>query len=538
MRNHTMSYNFKSVLLALVSAILLWIAWPPHSLGWISLFAFVPLLQIQDYRRNKLIKPGVFRLLIYCSLLLWNIFTTWWVWNASPGGSIAAIVFNTLFMSVVWWTFDIVTRKTGNFLSYTFLISFWMAYELLHLNWDITWPWLVLGNVFANNTLLIQWYEFTGHLGGSVWVLLVNVLLFLCVKNFNDKPVLYKKITWAAFIIFVPVIISVLVLALQTPAGEGNKSVHALIIQPNLNPYTEKFSDTGEALSSVEQLERMLRMAEENITEQTEFVILPETALQGLLKESDLKHETLVRMVQDFVHKHPNTCVVTGVDSYDTYPTKETETARQYRSDGMYLDFFNAAYKIDTSEHIEIYHKSRLVPGVEKMPYPKIFGGLVKLLQLGAQTGGLGTQKEASVFTHHDIKVAPLICYESVFGGYVQHFIKKDANALIVVTNDGWWGNTDGYKQHLDYGRLRCIEFRKELLQCANTGLSAYINTNGDIVKQTNWWKQEVLEVDFTPNNIKTFYAEYGDYVGWLSTSISLSILIWFIARSLGFRNK
>ncbi len=535
-----MNYYLKSVLLCLASAILFWMAWPPHNLGWISFIAFVPLLQIQDYSKNKLISTGIYRLLIYCSLLLWNIFTTWWVWKASPGGSVAAIAFNALFMSVIWWAFDSLSKRTGSLLSFTFLISFWMSYELLHLNWEITWPWLVLGNVFANNIILIQWYEYTGHLGGSVWVLVVNVLLFLCLKNFNAKPVFYKKTAIAFSIIIIPIVLSSLITVLHKTGNEptGSLAAHALVIQPNLDPYTEKFSDTGNELSSGEQLNRMLRMAEEKITEQTAFVILPETALQGNLKEPELEQESLIKMVRDFVKLHPYAAVITGADTYTATPSRETETARQNREQGLFFDYYNTALKIDTSSHLEIYHKSRLVPGVEKLPYPKIFGGLVKLLQLDAQAGGLGSQKEASVFTHHNIKLAPLICYESIFGGYVQGFVKKDANVLICITNDGWWGNTDGYKQHLSYGRLRAIEFRKDFLQCANTGISAYINTRGEIISQTEWWKQEVLEIDFNANNTKTFYSEFGDYIGWIGAVISLSILVWVIAIRMGFRNK
>ncbi len=170
-----MSYHLKSILLSLCSGILFWLAWPPHSLGWISFLAFIPLLQIQFYHKEHLIKPSVFYLLVYNSLLIWNILTTSWIWYASPGGCVAAIVLNTLMMSIVWWIFSYVSKKINSFLSFAFLISFWITYEFLHLNWDGTWPWLVIGNVFANNTSLIQWYEYTGHLGGTVWVLIVNI---------------------------------------------------------------------------------------------------------------------------------------------------------------------------------------------------------------------------------------------------------------------------------------------------------------------------------------------------------------------------
>ncbi len=534
-----MSYYLKSFLLALLSSILLWIAWPPHHFGWVSFMAFVPLFFVHDFHKKGFIKSSAFRWLIYFSLLMWNIFTTWWVWLASPGGGVAAIVLNTLLMSIIWWVFDLVSRRTTIFWGYTFLISFWISYEFLHLNWDITWPWLVLGNVFANNTGLIQWYEFTGHLGGSLWVLLVNIFLFLSLKNYPNKTV-FKKHILASFLLIIAPIIGSLGLTFLNLSKPADKAVthHALIIQPNLDPYSEKFNSEGTALTSKQQLERMLQMAEENMKETTEFVVLPETAIQGGIHEPEINNESLINLLQGFVRRHPQSCILTGANSYILYPSKQTESARAYGEKGKYLDYFNSAFKIDTSSQIEIYHKSRLVPGVEKLPYPKIFGGLIHLLKLDAEAGGLGTQPEASVFSHHGIKVAPLICYESIFGGYVQQFVKKDANVLFVLTNDGWWGNTDGYKQHLDYGKLRCIEFRKELLQCANTGLSAQIDKNGVILQQTQWWKQEVLEAHFTPNNTKTFYAIYGDYLGWIGTVMGALVFLWLLIRSLLFKNN
>ena len=108
----------------------------------------------------------------------------------------------------------------------------------------------------------------------------------------------------------------------------------------------------------------------------------------------------------------------------------------------------------------------------------------------------------------------------------------------MVITNDGWWGNTDGYKQHLDYGKLRAIEFRRDLVQCANTGISAIINAQGLIVKESNWWKQEVLTVNFVPQNTITFYAQFGDYIGWLGVFISLSIVIWISLNWFYLKNK
>jgi apolipoprotein N-acyltransferase len=110
---------------------------------------------------------------------------------------------------------------------------------------------------------------------------------------------------------------------------------------------------------------------------------------------------------------------------------------------------------------IQIYHKSKLVPGVEKMPWPAVFKYIEKFaIDLGGISGSLGMQEERVAFFTQDKKFAagPIVCYESVYGEYVGEYVKKGANFLAIITNDGWWGDTPGYRQHLQYGALRAIE--------------------------------------------------------------------------------
>jgi apolipoprotein N-acyltransferase len=527
-----MNKYLRAFLLSILSGYLLWVAWPPHALGWLSFIAFIPLLIIQHDHASGTIRTWYFRLMIYLAILLWNILTTWWIWYATDWGCIATMVLNSLFMSVIWWSFDLVYRKQGKFTGYIFLIAFWLAFELLHLSWELSWPWLTLGNVFANNPLMIQWYEYTGHLGGSVWVLAVNILVFRCLM-FATKAQQGKLVK--AFLISLLVVIFPLAVSISLYALNGmTKAVkhEVLVIQPNLDPYTEKFSEDGKQLSPQKQLERMLEMAEEKTTERTSFVVFPETALQGSLKEDILNQETLIVMIREYISRHPQVHIITGADTYVIYASKETETARPLRNGEGYYDYFNTALMIDSSQKIEVYHKCKRVPGVELMPYPRVFSFLEQFaIDKGGTSGSLGSQKEPTLFTAGDAKIAPLICYESVYGGFVEGFKKIGANLFFVITNDGWWKNTDGYKQHLAYDRLRCIEFRTQLVQCANTGLSAHINSRGDILEQTSWWKQESMSAAVTLTERKTLYTALGDYPGWAGVIISVLVILNGIVR-------
>ncbi|HQH19920.1 MAG TPA: apolipoprotein N-acyltransferase, partial [Bacteroidales bacterium] len=161
-------------------------------------------------------------------------------------------------------------------------------------------------------------------------------------------------------------------------------------------------------------------------------------------------------------------------------------------------------------------------------------------LDLGGIVGSLGIQNERSVFTSNDgkIKAAPVICYESIYGEFVSKYVRNGANVICIITNDGWWENTAGYKQHFEYARLRAIENRKNIIQSANTGISGFINQRGDVIQKTSWWKEEVLKDNVFLNDQKTIYVRYGDYIARTSYYMSLAIILFTIFLSIKNRVK
>jgi apolipoprotein N-acyltransferase len=181
-----------------------------------------------------------------------------------------------------------------------------------------------------------------------------------------------------------------------------------------------------------------------------------------------------------------------------------------------------------------VYHKSKLVPGIE-MQFSNGPGILIsKILPfLGGTKWGYGIQKERTCFEHPSLlyKVAPVICYESVFGKYVTDYVKNGAEAIFIITNDGWWKGTNGYKQHLSYASIRAIETRRPIARDGNTGISCIIDIRGNITKQTQWWSQTVLKGEIIPETRITPYVKYGDWLMRISSLISILILfVIFIA--------
>jgi apolipoprotein N-acyltransferase len=150
--------------------------------------------------------------------------------------------------------------------------------------------------------------------------------------------------------------------------------------------------------------------------------------------------------------------------------------------------------------------------------------------------GSLGTQEEALIFENKKGNIAPVICYESIYGDYVTDYINKGADAIFIITNDGWWEDTPGYKQHLTYAQLRSIETRRSIARSANTGISCTINQKGEIDNKTEWWKQAVVKSTINLNTKTTVYTQYGDYIGRTSAAIAVLLLLWNI--SLYYKSK
>ncbi|MDP4267459.1 MAG: apolipoprotein N-acyltransferase [Bacteroidota bacterium] len=525
------------ILLAVLSGMSLSFSWLIHGLSPFLLISFIPLLIIEDSLTGRKSSGTIIFGYSYLAFFIWNLLTTWWIIKATVFGGIMAMVFNSMFMSLVFMFFHKTKKKTNKSIGYLSLIVYWITFEYLHHDWDLSWTWLTIGNCFAFTPQLVQWYEYTGVFGGTLWVLIINILLFLTIKFYSDNEKIKNKrlIIICSLLIILPAAFSVY---RYISYSEKKSPVEIEVVQPNIDPYNEKFN----GMSPADQIAKLLDLAGKKINSKTEYVIGPETALPDGYWENNLIQYRDVLSIKNFVKEHPQVKFVLGLSSFKMYPSTEeiTPTARKFENGTGYYDAFNSAMQIDTTNYIPIYHKSKLVPGVELMPFPAIFKYLDKFaINMGGIAGSLGMQKERSVFTspNSDYKIAPIICYESIYGEYVSKYVKNGANFLFIMTNDGWWGDTEGYKQHLNYARLRAIENRRSIARSANTGISCFINQRGDLSETTKWWTPDVIKGTLNSNDEITFYTKYGDYIGFLSMYLSLFIILFTLYTNFR-RNK
>jgi apolipoprotein N-acyltransferase len=522
------------LILSISSGLFFWLGWPVNPFPFFLLFIFVPLLEIEDQLAKRNIKNAGWKFFgySYLSIFIWNISTTWWVYNSTPEGASFMLVANTFLMCMPLLVFRITKKAGGSRWGYFSLVVYWITFEYIHLSWDLSWPWLTLGNAFAMFPEMIQWYEYTGVAGGTLYILITNLIFFYLFFKSYDK---LKRIFWlnlglTCFFLLLPGIYSLIIYYNYQEIGED---VEIVLLQPNIDPYNEKFAGSENFIPHNEQVKKFMDLSTLKLGDQTRFLLWPETAIDYVFNEEQIRDYAIFDEILDFKNNFPQLSLLTGITSYSVYKEKALASATaRYRADLGYHDVFNTALFIDDNGNHKFYHKSKLVPGVEIMPYPKFFQFLSqKTIDLGGATGSLGSQDYRTIFKNSkNIKAAPSICYESVYGDFMSLFVRNGANFIFIITNDGWWGNTPGHRQHFHYARLRAVETRRSIARSANTGISGFINQRGDVIQRSEYWVQDVLKETIKANTVMTVYGEHGDYLArtaaWLSVFIFLAAIV------------
>lgn len=520
--------------LSLSSGILLALAWPTYGQAILAFFGLIPLLALtEEINSSNQNKKGL-RVFGYSYLgfLLWNLITTWWIVNSTLFGASFAILCNSSFFALLFVIYRWVLTRVPKITAQLFFICLWMSFEKFHLNWDFSWPWLNLGNVFSNHIYWIQWYEYTGAFGGTLWVLLLNFIGLKWFQNFQKTKNVQQSVRGylpALLWIALPIALSIYRYSVLQPATQKAKVV---VIQPNIDPYDEKYNYTNTQLLSLAQ-----DIGHNYLDDKVDYLLSPEGYFDegSGINLAQYKTEAFYRSMQRFMDKYPHLNWISGIQSYRLYPPSKkppSPTANQLQKKGWY-DVYNTAIQINSSSTDQIYHKSKLVVGVEYMPYKTFLAPLIGefLLDFGGTIATRGIQQNRTVFhSPKGIKTAPIICYESIYGSFVTAYVRNGANFMSIITNDAWWGNTQGHKQLLSYARLRAIENRRSIARSANTGISAFINAKGEIEQQLDYEEQGALVGEVELRDEITFYSRYGDYLArW---SIFLFVLILLVAIS------
>lgn len=513
--------------------------------GWLGMTGFtlfaglVPLLWLSDSydgsRRSWWRTAGWAAL----AFALWNAVTVWWIGLATPVGPVAATLASTFLNLVAFMLFHTVSKRAPRPLAYTTLVAAWIATEYWYTTGDFSWPWLLLGNGFSHDVWAIQWYEWTGLFGGTFWVLAVNLLLYEAWRARRDP----RRWTKAGAALLLPLVLS-LVLGhregrLERVEAARTGSVRVSVVQPNVDCYDKFHGDT-------EAQRRNLFDLLARVPADAQFILLPETAVPGHYWEPALSQyplgdeaDAFWQALRDTLRRtHPGALLVTGANTLRRYEAgAATATARRNPYDGSRYDIFNTAVGIDSAGRLQLHHKGRLVIGVENTP-TWVFDLMEFLvIDLGGTVGQIGRGTRGTVFDHAGVGMGPAICYEGLYGDFFGDFVRRGADFMAIVSNDGWWGDTPGYRHLFTLSRLRAVEHRRAIARSANTGRSGFISPRGEVGETLGWEERGVLTADVPLCRRKTFYTRYGDYLGRIAEYVLLLSLLYFVAYRVRRRN-
>ncbi len=548
--------KYYSLFLAVFGGILM-------ALGWYSPFSpllfvgLVPLIELIEFYFNKheiqkiewknkanptlKKKKKYFTRLcffIWIYFVIWNAGGYWWLWNALSVGVIGIFLLNAFLQLLPIFVYIFTRRFSVGFINYLSFVSCWMFFEYIHLNWVLSYPWMNIGNAFGEVPNWVQWYEYTGAFGGTLWVLLANILAYHVFIKSELKVGAF--LAW----VLVPIAISYGIYA-SYDEDTNLKTVEIAVIQPNLDCYTEKFSHnpkTGEPSENPipfpTQIKRYIDLAKTVITDSTKYIILPETAFHENSTEYNYTSQPDLEPIFDFCREN-NLILISGADTYKFYEQNDTipKTARKSSGGGSYYDAYNSAVQFVpfTQDSVSFYHKSKLVIGAETNPIKRILPNQSASLLFVDIMGTLGTQDYRSVFISPttNAKVAPVICWEAVYGEFCTEYAQNGANVIVIPTNEGWWGNTPAPRQLWALSALRAIETRRSVARAANTGISGFIDYTGKDILKSEYGEQKALKHSVKLNEEITFYTLHGDYLGRLAGFLAVLFFISAIVRRL-----
>lgn len=504
------------------------------SLGWLRLtgltlvVALVPLLLLSesyDASRRSFWRMTAWT---WLTMFAWAVVTCWWIWNSTPAGAVAALLVTATLPTVAVMAYHYVSKRAPQSLAYCTFVGAWIALEYFYLTTEASFPWLTLGNGFANDVWAVQWYELTGTYGGSLWVLVCNLLFFEALRQRSVRRAVVGVVA-----VVLPLVVSVV---MWFGYDESDERVKISVVQPNFScfPLDQKYDLPDSVQDSI------FRALIEQCPSDSRYVLLPETALgaNSAIWENDWAAAAIqnIRSVQE---SHlPEGTVIAGASTLRLYPlgVPASKTARTRGS--MRYDVYNTALEFAPQGEFDVRHKIKLVVGAEKVPYPRLMSMISGLIvELGGSSGQLGVDPALKVFGSDEVPIGVAICYESVYGEFYADFVRRGAKVMSVITNDGWWGETNGHRQHFSYSRLRAIETRRSVARSANTGISGFISPRGEVISSMGWDERGVLTAEVPVESRLTLYTRLGDYVARLSCYLLLLCVLYYVAYRIRRRS-
>ncbi|WP_295225772.1 apolipoprotein N-acyltransferase [Seleniivibrio sp.] len=478
---------------ALLSAFLLTLASPGIDLWFLAYFALVPVILAASNNKRPWLIFFTFAFLYYCYNLRW-VETSVSHFGGAPAivGMLLVAVFAAV-LALFWALFGFIykRRPSANILAATAIV----ALEIVRANLFTGFPWLYLGHTQTSFAPAVQAADLGGEFLISLVVAYFNLALASFIRDRNRN----------SFAIASVVVVAVFSYGFLAEHREYNHEIlKTRIIQPAYSQ-NDKWNMDKE-LEVILQVSELIRNSS---PQNYDLLMLPESVYPNMM-DKDFTGYRLMSIVSEV------TPVLAGV----------------IRNDGKVKDrkYYNSVYLFD-GKNVQTYDKRHLVPFGEYFPLGTLFKPIDYYFFKGAEDFSAGTTPV--VFDHEKIKAAPLVCYESAYSGLVRPQIEAGANMIAVVTNDSWFGDTQGPYQHMATDIMRAVEYRRSVVRAAQTGVSACIDPDGTIQAEFGLNKAGYLDCDVKTVTARSIFSVTG-YL-WL---VLLIMGIYIYERRGRFINK
>lgn len=486
----------------------------------LSWFALAPLimallrarpageLDVAGSRRLLPATPKQAFLLGYVCGMLWYAGTCYWIFDTMRqyGGLNVSMALLVLFLFCCYLGLyhglfgllvALLARVRNNRWALVMTPFLWIGVELARTR--VTgFPWNLLGTAQVDNVVLSHVTGSTGVYGISFEIVLVNVALAAAFLVSRERRGALLAAALAAAVVMQAGRL------VQAPPAKADRT--ALLVQQNI-PVSADWTRPGylqQTLSSLTQL--TINSAAQSAGQKIDLIVWPESPAP--FSSNDVHFRAAISEVA----RESQAWIVTGAIGSDA-PTPNGEGP-----------VFNSAALISpTGEWTARYDKVHLVPFGEYLPFPSLFsfaGGLTK--EVGAFDRGA---------SHRPLdaggdQLGIFICYESVFPDEVRQFANQGAQVFVNISNDGWYGDSGAYAQHLNQTRMRAIENNRWILSTTDTGVTASIDPWGRIAARIPRKERTALVAPYALTSVTTFYTRHGDWFAYACVIISIGALL------------
>jgi apolipoprotein N-acyltransferase len=450
-------------------------------------------------------------LLAYSCGVIWYAGTCYWIYNTmrqyggvSAPAAVGILILFSLYLAIYHGVFGLLISLLAGSIAFSrrallLAPAMWVAVELARTR--ITgFPWDLLGIAQVDNIPLAHVTTFTGVYGLSFEIMVVNAALAAAFLIRREQR---KVLLLAALGSAVVLQAGLWLVPQMLPTDHSARLVQENIPILQGPEWTKEYFD-----DTLSDLTRISLSPGPNQQRLPDLMVWPESPAPFYTTDP------IFREAVSNIARKAQTWVLAGSVGTRNAGQSSQRVTQSYNS---------AALVNPRGEWVGRYDKMHLVPFGEYVPFKSIFGfagGLSK------EVGDFSPGESRAPLQAGGSSLGVFICYESIFPDEVRQLAANGAQVFVNISNDGWYGDSGAYAQHLKQARMRAVESNRWLLRDTNTGVTASIDPYGRIVASAPRKIRTAVDAPYAVSNVTTFYTRHGDWFAYLCAIISAGALL------------